>query len=186
VSTARTIKYGDAEVPVLERPWKAADRLPYRKTYSLKPGQHWKEAAVKPAQWEHYVLQDDGEAVPVGAVIARELIAAGASVAVFTEMWGGLVLVGHDLICVQEEGPVRELLDSLRAAAPGRSLGGLPDILALFPDGRVAMREAKNVAAKDRLGPKQHAFAIVARNLLGEKLDLAVVEWGHSIRNQKP
>ena len=63
----RIIKYGDAEVSVIERSWKAAERLPYRKTYSLKPGQNWKDAAVTPAQWEHYVLLDDGEAIPVGA-----------------------------------------------------------------------------------------------------------------------
>src|SRR3972149_8731295 len=100
MTTARTIKYGDTEVPVTERFWKAAERLPYRKTYSLKPGQHWKEAAVTSAQWEHYVLLDNGEAVPVGAVIARELLAEGASSAVFTELWGSLVLVGPDLVCV--------------------------------------------------------------------------------------
>ncbi len=77
MTTARTIKYGDEEVPVIERFWKPAERLPYRKTYSLKPGQYWKEAAVTSAQWEHYVLLDGGEAVPVGAVIARELLADG-------------------------------------------------------------------------------------------------------------
>ena len=173
----RIIKYGDAEVSVIERSWKAAERLPYRKTYSLKPGQNWKDAAVTPAQWEHYVLLDDGEAIPVGAAITRELIVEGASSAVFTELWGGVVLVGPDLVCVQEEGSIRDLLDALRSATGG-SLGGLPDVIAVFPDGRVVMREAKNVAAKDRLGPKQHAFASVAQKLLGDRLDLAVVEWG--------
>jgi hypothetical protein len=180
----RTIRYGDADVPVIERFWKTADRLPYRKTYSLKPGQHWLQASETPAQWEYYVELDNGDPVPVGAVIARELIEEGATSAVFTELWGGVVLVGPDLVCVQEEGPIHDLLDALRAATGSPGLGGLPDVIALFPDGRIAMREAKNVARKDRLGPKQHLFAIVAQRLLGDRLDLAVVEWGRPAPDQ--
>lgn len=114
MNTVRSIKYGDAEVPVIERYWKTSRRLPYRKTYSLKPGENWREAAVTPRQSETYVLLDDGEAVPVGAVIARELLLEGALSAVFTELWGGLVLVNPDLICVQEDGLIKELLDQLR------------------------------------------------------------------------
>lgn len=177
MTTVRTIKYGDAEVPVIKRSWKVADRLPYRKTYSLKPGQHWKDAAETSAQGEHYVLLDDGEVVPVGAVIARELVEEGASSTVFTELWGSLVLVGADLVCVQEEGAIHELLDALRVATGRNSLGGLPDVIAMFPDGRVAMREAKSVATKDRLSANQHNFARVAQQLLDDRLDLAVVEW---------
>jgi hypothetical protein len=178
MTTARTIKYGAAEVTVIKRSWRIAERQPYRKTYSLKPGQHWKDAALTPAQGENYVLLDDGESVPVGVVIARELLTEGASSAVFTELWGGVVLVGPDLVCVQAEGALQELLDALKSASGG-SLGGLPDVIGLFPDGRVAMREAKNVTAKDRLSPNQHAFATVAQKLLGDRLDLAVVEWGY-------
>jgi hypothetical protein len=185
MTTVCTIKYGDEEVPVIERFLKPAERLPYRKTYRLKPGQHWEEAPVTSAQLEHYVLFDDGKAVPVGAVIARELRAEGASSAVFTELWGCLVLVDPDLVCVQEEGSIRGVLDVLRVATGGK-LGGLPDVVAVFPDGHVVMREAKNVVAKDRLGPKQHAFASVAQKLFGDKLDLAVVEWGRSAPTQKP
>lgn len=177
-SDRRGIKYGDAEVTVIERSWRSAERQPYRKPYSLKPGQHWKDATLTPAQWENYVLLDDGESVPVGVVIARELFAEGASSAVFTELWGGVVLVGPDLVCIQAERALQELLDALKSASGG-SLGGLPDVIGLFPDGRVAVREAKNVTAKDRLGPKQHAFAAVAQQLLGDRLDLAVVEWGY-------
>jgi hypothetical protein len=39
------------------------------------------------------------------------------------------------------------------------------------------MREAK-VKGKDKLSDTQHPFARVARALLRERLDLAVVEWG--------
>lgn len=175
----RTIRYGDANVPVIERFWRTAERLPYRKTYRLKPGQHWKEADVTPSQWEYYVLLDNGDAVPVGAVIAHELRVKGALSAVFTELWGGVVLVNPDLVCVQEDGLIKELLDTIRAETGGR-LGGLPDVIAMFPDGRVAMREAKNVEKKDRLRQNQHDFARVAQRLLGNKLDLAIVEWGRS------
>jgi hypothetical protein len=167
------------EVPVLERAWNTTvQRLPYRKTYVLKPGENWNDAPITPDQWEYYVLLQDGP-VPVGTVIARELIAEGATSAVFTEMWGGLVLVGADLVCVEENGDISKILDQLRAAMNGK-LGGLPDVIAVFPDGRIAMREAKHISAKykDRLGPKQHAFARVAKELLGDRLDLAIVEWG--------
>jgi hypothetical protein len=178
ITKYRTARFGDSDVPVLVRGWKTAERMPYRKTYRLTPGQHWSEAAVSVGQWEHYALHGDGQAVPVGALIARELIELGATEAVFTELWAGrCVLVGPDLVCVAADGRFRELLDAFRHATGGR-LGGLPDVLALFPEGRIAMREAKNVTAKDKVGPKQHAFARTAQRLLGERLDLAIVEWG--------
>lgn len=178
----RTIKYGDAEVPVFERFWIMSERLPYRKTYSLKPGQYWKEADETPNQYESYVLLNNGDAIPVGAVIARELLDEGALSAVFTELWGGLVLVNSDLICVQEDGLIKEILDILRSKNDNK-LGGLPDVIAVFPDGRIVMREAK-VCKRDRLQRNQHDFARVAMRSFGEKLDLAVVEWGYS-SNQK-
>jgi hypothetical protein len=115
--------------------------------------------------------------VPVGAVIAAELVDEGADTAVFTELWGGFVLVGPDLVCVAESGPLADLLSSLREAL-GESLSGLPDVLAMFPDGRVVMREAKSIASKDRLGQSQHEFARTVQRLFGKQLDLAVVEWG--------
>ena len=181
---AKRIAFGDLEVPVLERAWNTtAERLPYRKTYGLKPGQLWTDAPSTPDQWEYYVLLEDGP-VPVGAVIARELITEGATSAVFTEMWGGLVLVGPDLVCVEENGDISKILDELRTAMNGK-LGGLPDVIACFSDGRIAMREAKHITAKykDRLGPKQHALARVAQGLFGERLDLAIVEWGRTCTN---
>lgn len=178
---ARRIRYGDLGVPVLVRGWTAAPRQPYRKTYRLTPGQHWSEAPISERQWENYVLLPDGQAVPVGALLADELRAEGASSAVFTELWAGrCVLVGPDLVCVREDGALGELLAKLRAAAGG-SLGGLPDVIGLFRDGRVVMREAKNVSAHDRIGRKQHRFARLARELLGQRLDLAVVEWGRAL-----
>lgn len=46
------------------------------------------------------------------------------------------------------------------------------------------MREAKNIAAKDRLAAKQHSFASVCQCLLGDKLDMAIVEWGSATKDK--
>ena len=174
--------YGDVEVPLLQRPWrKNHERLPYRKTYSLKPGQHWREAPSTTEQWEHYVHLPEGP-VPVGAAIARELISEGASCAVFTECWGrGCVMMGPDLVCLEWNSEIATLLKKLRSAN-GDRWAGLPDVIALFPCGRIAMREAK-VAGKDKISETQHAFARSARALLGSRFDLAVVEWGRETAN---
>lgn len=129
------------------------------------------------------MIAENGEAIPVGAAIVRELLAEGASCAVFTELWGGVVLVGHDLRCVEEDGVIGELLDALRVATGRPGLGGLPDVIAVFPDGRVVMREAKKVSARDKLRPKQHDFADAAFRALGSRLDLAVVEWDIPVKS---
>jgi hypothetical protein len=177
------------QVPILERDWKTTpQRLPYRKTYVLKPGQHWKDAQVSltakrcvPVIVYPQDRQFRLQCVPAGAAIARELKIEAATWVVWTELWAGRrVLMGPDLMCVDEEEPIRELLEQLRIATGRRLLGGLPDVVACFPDGRIAMREAKHVATKykDRLGPKQHELAAVAQQLFGSRLDLAVIEWG--------
>jgi hypothetical protein len=170
-----TILWGDDQVPVLQREWRRhATRLPYRKTYSLKVGDRWHDAPTTIDQWEHYVELGD-EVVPAGAAIARELIAEGAVVALWTECWGSRpVFMSPDLVAVEPQGELADILHQLHAAN-GR-WGGLPDVVALFPNGRVVMREAK-VRGKDRLSKTQHPFARVARALLGDRLDLAVVEW---------
>lgn len=177
VRMQRTMVLGDVAVPVYQRPWRAGPRQPYRKTYSLKPGDSWLDAAVTNDQWEHYVLLENGEQVPVGAMICRELVDAGASSAYFTEIWGGLVLVGPDLICAKLKGEPERFVSTMRIGLGG-SIAGLPDVLGFFPDGRIVFREAKNVAARDRLQPSQHNFARVARTLFGTKVDMAIIEWG--------
>src|SRR5512141_1748171 len=94
MTSAKTITFGNTTVPLFQRDWRRArERLPYRKTYRLKPGESWHDAEVTDRQWEHYVHLEEG-AIPVGAMIARELISEGASIAVFTECWGrGCVLM---------------------------------------------------------------------------------------------
>ncbi len=171
-----TILWGDDQVPVLQRDWRRhSTRLPYRKTYSLKVGERWHDAPTTADQWEHYVELGD-EIVPAGAAIARELMTEGAVIALWTECWGRRpVFMSPELIAVEPKGELADILRQLHAAN-GRRWGGLPDVVALFPDGRVVMREAK-VRGKDRLSKTQHPFARAARALLGDRLELAVVEW---------
>ena len=145
----------------------------------MTPGQRWSDMPTTGAYTEHYVQLEDGP-VSVGAQIARELRAQGATVAVLTDLtMGRLRLLNPDLVCVEATPPLSELLQQLRAANGGR-WAGLPDAIAIFPDGRIALREAK-VAKRDRLNRPQHEFARAAYKLLGHKLDLAVVEWGHEV-----
>jgi hypothetical protein len=87
---------------------------------------------------------------------------------------GRVVLMSPDLVCVEPAGQLWKILQQIRAANGGR-WAGLPDAVGLFPDGRIAMRDAK-VAGKDRLSATQHAFVRAARELFGKRLDFAVVE----------
>ena len=180
-AASKSIIYGDIEVPILERDWlRTRERLPYRKTYLLKPGQHWHDAPSTPTLWEHYVQLADG-AVPAGTLIARELVAEGANVALWTECYGRgrVVFMSPDLVCVESTGELGHILQQIHSAN-GARWAGLPDAVGIFPDGRIAMRDAK-VAGKDRLSPTQHAFARVARGLFSSRLDFAVVEWGRGV-----
>ncbi|MPY92405.1 MAG: hypothetical protein GEV08_04830 [Acidimicrobiia bacterium] len=173
----RWMTYGDVPVAVLERRWPEAPALPYRKTFRLRPGEAWDEADVSTSLRERYTLVD-GEVVPVGVAIAREAVEDGATWAFATETFAlRVVLLGPDLVCAAPEGAVAQLLGELREANGG-GLGGLPDVIGGLPGGGVLMREAHNVASRDRLGSVHHEFARRARDLLGDRLDLAVVEWG--------
>jgi hypothetical protein len=55
------------------------------------------------------------------------------------------------------------------------SAGGFPDVVGARGTS-VMMREMK-LSRRDRLNANQHEFARVAQAMLGERLDLAVVEW---------
>jgi len=130
------------------RTWKAVRCDSYRKTYRLNPGESWWDSEITTKQWETLVEADEGP-IPVGAMIARELEEMGAAWAAFTEMWAGRrVLVGPDLICLAEDGSIAVLLAELERLNAG-SLGGLPDVVGQWPDGRIILREAKCRATKD-------------------------------------
>jgi hypothetical protein len=172
--------YGGELVPLLERKWPRRESLvPYYRSDLLKPGENWRHAMTHGGYTENYVQLADGP-IPVGVMIARELRAEGANIALCTELpLGRLRLIDPELWIVEAPAPLAELLATLRTANGG-SFAGLPDAVALFPDGRIVFREAK-VKSKDRLSRTQHAFAPIARQLLGKNLDLAVVEWGSEV-----
>src|SRR4051812_9225809 len=109
-----TIRWGDDDVPVIYREWKRhPHRLPYRKTYKLKCGEKWHDAPTTNEQWEHYVDIGD-EILPAGAVVARELVAEGATVALWTECWGRTpIFVSSDLIAVEVDGELAQILEKI-------------------------------------------------------------------------
>jgi hypothetical protein len=183
----RTILYGDTQVSLLSRPWKCVNggrsATLYHRIEIMKPGQCWSDMADPHCKYNEYYVILDGKPLPVGVMIARELEEQGAMVALCTDgTMDRYRFVNTSLICVQPEPPLSHVLEQLRIANGG-SFRGLPDVVGIFPDGRIALREAK-VAKKDRLNKNQHAFARVARRVLGERLDLAVVEWGYETAEQ--
>lgn len=169
-------RYGAEEVPTIQRSWRSGEKVPYKKTYGLKPGESWHDAEETENQWEHYVILEGETQIPVGAAIAKELINEGATETAFIELWGGCVLVDHNLQCIGHDGKIGEIIRMVKQANNGL-LGGFPDVIGIFPDGRIALREAKNIDAKDRLSTKQHLMADLLRQLFKEALDLQIVEW---------
>jgi len=172
-----TVRFGDDTVEEQVRAWSPSQGLPYRTTYAMRPGDHWQDMPASDRFHEVYV-DLDGLAVPAGAVLCREFLGAGADWAFFTEQFAGaFVLVAADLTAVALDGPHGEIIELLREGNGG-GYGGFPDVIASFPDGRIVLCELKSKLTKDRLQPNQHRFARVARALLGDRLELAVVRWG--------
>jgi hypothetical protein len=169
------MRWGDDEVRVDRRSWRASsDVSGYRKTYGLRPGELWADAPVAEGQYEHLV-DADGDPIPVGVMIARELVDGGADWAVMVELWGGTVLVDHRAVCVPLDGPIGELL-SLMVEANGGRWGGFPDVVGASGD-TVLLREAKVAGNRDRLRENQHEFLRAMRLTFGERVDAVVVQW---------
>jgi len=169
---------GGYEVPVFRYDWQAGTRQPYKKTYNLLPGQNWRNAETTDDQWEYYVLQDDREQIPVGALIAREMIDDGAIFAVFTEMWASkFVMINHELNAVTAPEEVKSILVEIKKANDGK-LSGFPDVFGLYDNGNIVFREAKYIGTKDTLKQNQHEFAKRVKEHFGDRVQFAVVEWG--------
>ena len=66
-------------------------------------------------------------------------------------------------------------------AATGNRWSGLPDAIAVFPDGRIVMREMKFVG-KDKLRKTQHAFARLARSLFPGRIEFGSYRVGPPCR----
>jgi hypothetical protein len=172
------VRWGDDEVRVERRSWRASsDVSGYRKTYRLRPGEHWVDAPVTERQYEHLVQTEVGP-LPVGLMIARELVDGGADWAVMVELWGRTVLVDHRGICIPLDGPIGELL-SLIVEVNGGRWGGFADVVGASGD-KVLLREAKVAGNRDRLRRNQHEFLRAVRLRFGERVDAAVVEWDHA------
>jgi hypothetical protein len=185
-AACKMVAYGDSTVPVIERDWlRVPKQLPYRKTYLLKPGQSWRDAPIDLASSlsEWYVQLVDGP-VPSGTVAARELLAEGASLALWTECYGGgrVVFMSPDLTCVEATGELGDILRAIKAANNNK-WAGLPDAIGIFPDGRIVMRDAK-LAGGDKVSKTQHAFARVASTLFPGRIEFGVVEWGRRVANE--
>jgi len=176
-----TCLLGGRAVPVLVSDWEGLRGQPYRRTYNLKPGESWFDMTTTSEQTEVYAL-DGTVGIPVGAMIARELIAQGASWACFTEMWGaGRVLVGPDLVCVEQSGDVAAVMQELHEAVG--KWAGLPDVVGRWPDGRIILREAKCTATKDKVSEAQHEFFAALWATMPDRIDAAVVQWGLRLRH---
>src|SRR5262249_581992 len=135
---------------------------PYRYVIHLKPGESWHDAKVTPNKLptERYVQLPEG-----------------------TDTWShSAVFMSPDLICVELTGELWEILQKIKAATANRC-AGLPDAIAVFPDGRIVMREMK-FAGKDKLTKTQHAFARAGRSLFPGRIEFGVIEWGRVSRNQ--
>ena len=72
--------------------------------------------------------------------------------------------------------PIHGLIDQFMAASDGR-IGGFPDVVAFWDDGRISLQELK-LSGKDALSSKQHQAADRLRDLLGTRAQLSVLEWG--------
>jgi hypothetical protein len=119
--------------------------------------------------------------IPPEAAIARELRRDGAAWVIWTDVFSGKrAFMSPELECIGAPEPLRWRLEELRRATGRRLLGGLPDVIAGFADGRLLFREAKHISKryKDKWGPKQEQIAQTAENLWPGKVDAAIVEWG--------
>ena len=72
--------------------------------------------------------------------------------------------------------PIHGLIDQFMAASDGL-IGGFPDVVAFWDDGRISLQEVK-LSGKDELKANQYAAADRLRVLLGSRADLSVLHWG--------
>ena len=172
-----TICFGSERVPLYRATWKRAPDQPYRRTYDMQPGDRWFEMPTSKEQKEIYALDESCSTVPIGAMVARHLKREGGET-VFVELWKGtVVLVDENLICVAPaESAAGPILQRYKERSGKRGAGGFPDVVAVFPDSRIAFREIKK-KKKDRVSRDQHKAADILRGMYGSRADLAIVEW---------
>lgn len=171
-----TVRFGSEQVPLYRATWKRAPRQPYLKTYKMKPGDCWFDMMTS-KQLETYALDGDGRAVPVDALVSQYLRFEGADEAVFVELWGGITIVNENLVCVDSKKSVAgTIIEKYIKQSEKPSAGGFPDVVAVFPDGRIVFREIKKKKS-DRIQENQHSAADWLRRIHGSNADLAIIEW---------
>ena len=173
-----TMTYGSQTVQIIERPdWQPISKCPCRRINQLTPDKTWFDLKPELSEYETHVMQPSGVPVPPGLLAAQELINAGARHAYVVEAYyKHKAVMRADLHGASADEPIHELIKRFRAANEGR-IGGFPDVAGFWDDGRVSLQELK-LHRKDQLSAKQHAAADCLRSLLGDHLDLKVLEWG--------
>lgn len=169
------VRWGDEDVEVLRRDWRIAEGVDtYRKIYAMKPGQRWCEAPTADGQWENLVATPSGP-LPVGVVIAQELIGEGADWAVLVELFGGITLLDHDGVCIEPADDMNSLLTEI-FESNGGSWSGCADVVGVRGE-TILFREAKLSRGRDTLRSNQHEFLRRMRRRFGTRVDASVVEW---------
>lgn len=167
------------EVARLEfRPtWKGL-RSPWRRLSKLLPDQSWFDLPEPDIESQNqiYVIQDTSPPIPPEAMAAKELVTAGATEALVVENWLGIGVMNHQLIGVRPEHRIWKLIEAYKSASGKQGGGGFPDVVAFWPNQMVSMCEVK-VKGKDRLNRNQIEGVRHLRSMLGERLDLRVLEW---------
>ena len=174
-----TIAYGNQSVPLHQRPhWRPVPYSRWRRLKGLTPTSRWFDLPPASAnQWETHVAQGLGPPIPPAALAAQEWINAGARSAYVVEAFEGRQgVMRADWYGAGSDEPIHGLIDQFMAASDGR-LGGFPDVVAFWDDGRISLQELK-LSGKDALKPKQHAAADRLRELFGARAELSVLEWG--------
>ena len=175
-----TIAYGNHHVEVTERPqWRPIQRCPFKSLRGLTPDTTWFDLKpMKPdSMWETHVLQPSGHALPPGVLAAQEFLNCGARHAYVVEAWDGPNgVMRADLHGANVDEPIHGLIQQFLAVSEGR-LGGFPDVVAFWDDGRITLQELK-LCGKDHIKSNQHATADRLRECLGDRLDLRILVWG--------
>ena len=122
-----------------------------------------------------------GAPIPPAALAAQAWINAGARSAFVVEAWEGgnggkPGVMRADWHGAGNDEPIHGLIAQFMAASDGR-IGGFPDVVAFWDDGRISLQELK-LSKKDALSSKQHHAADRLRDLLGARAELSVLEWG--------
>ncbi|MDE2912264.1 MAG: hypothetical protein OXL68_04995 [Paracoccaceae bacterium] len=113
--------------------------------------------------------------------MASELKTKGTTDVAFIEIWGSVVPVDENLVCISPTGnALWQIINEVKETR--ERLSGFPDVLALFSDGRIAFREIKKRKGES-IKPKQRAAADFLRKMFGSRAELAIVEWArHHVR----